>query len=163
MDGKFSCLVVVNYEKTRAVSHGLRVLCGYHGLKPVLISDDLMLTGPFMKKKFGVKPKKIRRPEPEARKAMRQIAVAQDERVMALAVRPSLAAYGYTIAGARALRLAIAFGVAVHILGGALGLGAVAVLAFLGEAALLTPLNILLYQAIWLIPGFLLTEWTRSI
>ena len=52
-------------------------------------------------------------------------------------------------------------GVIVHILGGALGLGAVAVLAFLGQTALLSPLNILLYQAIWLIPGFLLTEWTR--
>lgn len=163
VDGTFSCLVAVNYEKTRPVSHGLRVLCGYRGLKPVLISDDLMLTGAFMKKKFGVRPKKIRRPEPEERNRLREIGVEQEDRVLALAVRPTLAAYGYAIAGARALRHAIVFGIAVHMLGGILGLGAVTVLAFLGETALLTPLNLLLYQAIWLIPGFLLTEWTRSI
>lgn len=163
INGKFACLVAVNYEKSRPVSHGLRVLCGYTGLKPVLISNDLVLTGAFMKKKFGVKPKKLRRPEPEERNRLQNVAADPEDPVLSLAVRPTLAAYGYTIAGARAMRLAIVFGVALHILGGILGLGAVAVLAFLGETALLTPANLLLYQAIWLIPGFLMTEWTRSI
>lgn len=163
VDGRFSCLVAVNYERTRPAAHGLRVLCGYSGLKPILISNDLILTGAFLKKKFGIRPKKIRRPEPEERNALYKVAVGPEDRVLALSVRPSLAAYGYIIAGARALRHAIVFGVAVHILGGVLGLGAVAVLALLGETALLTPMNMLLYQAIWLIPGMLMTEWTRSI
>ena len=163
VDGQFSCLLAVNYERTKAVAHGLRVLCGYSGLKPILVSDDFVLSGAFLKKKFGIRPKKIQRPEPEAREALREVSIDPEDRVLALSVRPSLAAYGYTIAGARALRMAIVLGVAVHILGGILGLGAVVVLASIGETALLTPLNLLLYQAIWLIPGMLMTEWTRSI
>lgn len=163
VDGKFSCLVAVNYERTRPVARGLRILCGYSRLKPILISNDLALTGAFLKKKFGVRPKKIRRPEPEERNALNEVATGPEDRVLALSVRPSLAAYGYIIAGARALHHAIVFGVVMHILGGALGLGAVAVLAFIGETALLSPMNLLLYQAIWLIPGMLMTEWTRSI
>lgn len=163
VDGTFSCLLAVNYEKTRAVAHGLHVLCGCGGLKPVLISDDLMLSGSFMQKKFRVNPKKIRRPSEEERLRLRSIAIDEEDRVLALCVRPTLAAYGYAITGARALHNAVLLGVGVHILGGILGLGAVAVLAFLGQMALLSPLNILLYQAIWLIPGFLLTEWTRAI
>ena len=38
-----------------------------------------------------------------------------------------------------------------------------AVLAFLGAAELLTPTNVLLYQLIWLVPGLLITEWTRTV
>lgn len=163
IDGVFSCLLAVNYERTRPVAHGIRVLCGYRGLKPVLISDDLVLSGAFLKKKFGVRPKKLLRPEPEERERLRDVQVNQNDRVLALLVRPSLAAYGYTMAGARALHIAIILGVAIHILGGALGLGAVAVLGFLGETALLSPVNLLLYQAVWLVPGILITEWTRAI
>ena len=35
--------------------------------------------------------------------------------------------------------------------------------AAMGAEHLLTPSNVLLYQLIWLIPGFLITEWTRSV
>ncbi len=163
VDGVFSCLVAVNYERTRPVAHGIRVLCGYSGLKPVLISDDLVLSGTFLKKKFGIRPKKLLRPEPEEREKLRGMQVNATDRVLALLVRPTLAAYGYTMAGARALHISIILGVAIHILGGVLGLGAVAVLGFIGETALLSPVNLLLYQAVWLIPGILITEWTRAI
>ncbi|MBE6983892.1 MAG: hypothetical protein E7435_06430 [Ruminococcaceae bacterium] len=163
VDGMFSCLLAVNYERVRPVAHGLSVLCGCAGLTPVLISDDLMLSGSFMQKKFHIRPKKIYRPSEEERLRLRSIAVDEGDKVLALCVRPSLPAYGYVITGAKALHNAVVLGVIIHILGGALGLGAVAVLAFLGQTALLSPLNILLYQAIWLIPGFLLTEWTRAI
>ena len=161
VDGKFSCLLAVNYERVRPVAHGLSVLCRCPGLTPVLISDDLMLSGSFMQKKFRIRPKKIHRPSEEERQRLRNIAVDEGDRVLALCVRPTLSAYGYAITGARALHNAVVLGVIVHILGGVLGLGAVAVLALLGQMTLLSPLNILLYQAIWLIPGFLLTEWTR--
>ena len=163
VDGVFSCLLAVNYEKTRPAAFGLRVLCGYHGLTPVLISDDLMLTGSFLKSKFGIRPKKIARPDAQERQRLREIAIEPEDPVLSLCVRPTLAAYGYTIAGARALHAAVCIGIGVHILAGALGLGAVAVLAYLGQTALLSPLNILLYQAVWMVPGLLLTEWTRAI
>lgn len=36
-------------------------------------------------------------------------------------------------------------------------------LGYLGSTELLTPTNVLLYQLIWMIPGFLVTEWTRAV
>jgi hypothetical protein len=38
-----------------------------------------------------------------------------------------------------------------------------AALAILGNTELLTPANILLYQLVWMIPGLLITEWTRTV
>ena len=36
-------------------------------------------------------------------------------------------------------------------------------LVIVGAEHLLTPGNILLYELIWMIPGLLITEWTRSV
>jgi len=36
-------------------------------------------------------------------------------------------------------------------------------LTVLGQLQLLTPANMFLYHLVWLIPGLLTTEWTRSI
>ena len=39
----------------------------------------------------------------------------------------------------------------------------VAALAVLGSTGLLTPVHILLYQLVWIIPGYIVTMWTRAI
>ena len=163
LDGKFSCLLAVNYEKQRQIAHGLRVLTSSRRLKPVLVTEDFVLNGAFLQKKFGIHPKKIHRPEPEQREQLRQIKLGEEDTALALCVRPSLPAYGYAISGGRAYCHAVTFGMVIHILGGVLGLAAMLALTLLGRTDLLTPLNILLYQAIWLIPGFLITEWTRTL
>ena len=51
----------------------------------------------------------------------------------------------------------------LHMVGGILGMAVVLVLMLLGAMHLLTPANMFLYQLVWMIPGFLLTEWTRSV
>ena len=43
------------------------------------------------------------------------------------------------------------------------GMLIMAALAYLGSTELLTPLNILLYQLLWMVPGFLVTLWPRTV
>ena len=45
----------------------------------------------------------------------------------------------------------------------ALLLAMMLVLAYLGATELLTPANLFLYELVWLIPGLLITEWTRVV
>ena len=71
--------------------------------------------------------------------------------------------FAYAVAGARAVRTASIIGVVMHLLGGILGLAIMLTLAILGEGDLLTPSNLFLYELVWIIPGLLVTEWTRSI
>ena len=51
----------------------------------------------------------------------------------------------------------------VHRDGRIWNIGMMILLGYLGATKLLTPLSMFLYELVWLIPGFLLTEWTRSI
>ena len=69
----------------------------------------------------------------------------------------------FCVTGARSLRTACNVGTALHMVGGILGMGVVLTLVLLGALNLLTPANMFLYQLVWMIPGFLVTEWTRSI
>ena len=69
----------------------------------------------------------------------------------------------YCVTGARALRAASNAGVILHMIGGILGMGVVVTLLVLGATHLLTPANMFLYQLVWMIPGWFVTEWTRSI
>ena len=85
------------------------------------------------------------------------------EPVLALTTRDELISSAYAVSGARALRQSTRLGVAIHLLGGILGLIIMLVLGYLGSTELLTPTNVLLYQLIWAIPGLLVTEWTRVI
>jgi len=36
-------------------------------------------------------------------------------------------------------------------------------LTLLGAIELLTPVRVLLYELVWMIPGLLITEWTRTL
>ena len=49
------------------------------------------------------------------------------------------------------------------LVGGILGILIMLALAYLGNTELLTPLNILAYQLIWMVPGLLVTFWPRTI
>ena len=122
-----------------------------------------MLTKNFVQNKFGVNPKRMVFPTGEQRREMALREVAEADPVIALTTREGLAPKAFAYTGARVLRSAMKTGVAIHVVGGILGLLAVLALAWVGPHSILTPANILLYELIWMIPGLLITEWTRTI
>ena len=102
-------------------------------------------------------------PDLRSRFALNRVAPADGEVALALVTREGLAPAAYAITGARALRSAWRLGLTIHIIGGLLGMVIMAVLALLGSVELLTPVNVLLYQLIWMIPGLLVTHWPKTI
>jgi hypothetical protein len=75
--------------------------------------------------------------------------------------RENLASYAYGIAAAKALRSAQIVGTLAHMIAGILGLVAMVVLLMVDRLDLLTPVNMFAYQLVWMIPGLLISEWTR--
>lgn len=156
-------LFALTYEKDRAVLAGLSALCAYKGLHPVLISDGFELTENFLRNKFSIPAQKVLLPAYENREKLRQAEFASEDPVALLVTKPNLAAYGYAVTGARSLYRACNLGMVIHMLGGILGLGIMLVLTVIGATHLLTPMNMFLYQLLWMLPGLLITEWTRYV
>jgi len=163
VDGEFSGLFAVNYDKVKTASAGLSTLCAYRKLKPVLIDGDFTLTDSFIRKKFSVNPKRVLFPELSVREALKEKKPEPEAQALLLVTTDGLAPFAYGVTGARALRTASVLGVTVHMIGGVLGLLVMGAMTALGALELLTPANMFLYQLVWMLPGLLITEWTRSI
>ncbi len=163
IDGELSGVFAITYAKIKDSAMGLTTLCAYRGLTPVMTTGDFMLTDSFIRSKFGVNVRRIAFPPRDVRGELEAQLPPQDAPALALTTRDGLAGRAYAVTGARSLRSASIVGVTVHMIGGILGLLSVAALAVVGAGHLLTSANILLFELIWMIPGLLVTEWTRSV
>ena len=163
VDGQLSGVFAVTYSRSKFSAQGLRSLCGDRSVVPTVIACDFLLNPKFIREKLSVGSKRLVFPDRETRLALSQTEAPQDSTAIALMTRDGLAPKAYALTGARALLGAWRAGAVVHILGGALGLIAVALLALSNALALLTPVNLLLYTALWAVPGLLITEYTRHL
>ena len=163
IDGELSGLFAIAYPRMKYAASGLGTICGNRKLSPVILADDFMVTAPFLKEKFGVRTKRMIFPDRQAREALVEKKQTEGTAALALTTQEGLAPVAYAITGARAVRTAWKLGLFIHLMGGILGLLIMAALAYLGSTELLTPLNILAYQVLWMVPGLLVTFWPRTI
>ena len=163
VDGELCGVFAVSCAKTKGAASGLGTLCSYRGLRPVLVTNDFMLTEEFIHDKFGVNTRKMVFPEYGVRKELASVEPEADAPALALTTRDGLASFAFAVTGARSVRTASLIGLVIHLVGGILGMGIIAVLAVLSARGLMTPVNMLLYQLVWMIPGLMVTEWTRAL
>ena len=163
IDGELCGLFAISYDKDRMAAAGMTSLCGYRGVKPVLTGGSFMLTDKFISSQFGINPKRIRFTDLETRSTLAQKDQAEKSPALALITGKGLAPFAYAVTGARTLKNAATTGLVIHMIGGILGIVMMALLAVLGATYLLTPTNLFLYELVWLVPGLLITEWTRSV
>ena len=163
IDGQLCAVFAMSYAKMRSAAAGLVTLCGYRKLTPLFLCSDFMMTESFLRAKFNVKTRRMVFPTRDVRAELAAFQPDPEAPVLALTTREELVSSAYVVTGARSLRLSTRLAVAIHMIGGILGLLTMLVLAILGNTELLTPTNILLYQLVWAIPGLLVTEWTRIV
>ena len=161
LDGELCGLFAMTYGKSKSTVAGLATLSAHKNLRPLVLSREFSLNAQSLHARLGLKTKRFIFPQnPEE---LWQKEVPEEAPSLLLTTRDGLSPIAYGITGARALRLTWILGLIIHLIGGILGLGIMLTLVLLGSLHLLTPANLLLYHCIWLIPGILITEWTRTI
>lgn len=163
IDGDLCAVIAISYAKMRSSSAGLVSLSSSRKLTPILVGSDFMITADMLREKFGINTRRMGFPSQEERTELASRQIDGDAFASALTTREDLTSFAYAISGARALRVSAVLGTVIHVLGGLLGMVIMLALAYLGSAELLTPTNVLLYQLVWLLPGLLVTEWTRAV
>ena len=163
VEGQFSAVFALQYNRSKSSAAGLKTLLGYRRIQTILVATDFILTDQFISSKLSVNVRRMVFPDREMRQHLSSTPVPQDAPVLALVTKPGLGPKAYALTGARALRHTLNIGSAVHMLAGAVGLVAVAVLALLGAFDVLTVQNLLAYGLVWMVPGLMITEWTRHV
>ena len=154
-------LFAVTHEKAKAPAAGLGTLCGSNRLQPIVAASDFAMTDSLLRPRFGSHTKKVLYPTQETRAELREKELPEDAVSALMTTKESFAPAAYAITGARSLRTANWAGLVLSLLGGLLGLAMMETLVLLGALDMLTPTNMLAYQLIWILPGLLITGWTR--
>ncbi len=163
VDGQLSGVFAVTYSRSKFSAQGLRTLCGDRSVLPTVVACDFQLTPRFIREKLAVGSNRLVFPDRSARLELSRTEAPEDSIAIALMTRDGLAPKARALTGARSLKYAWKAGAAIHILGGAIGLGAVIVLVAVNALSLLSPVNLLLYTALWTVPALLITEYSRCI
>ena len=163
VDGTLCAVFALSYSRTKGTAAAMQSLCGCGKLTPVLVGNDFILTESFLRSKFRARTRRMAFPAREVRDALAAKELPEEAQVVGLIVRESLVSKAFAVTGARVLRSALRAGSVVHIFAGALGIAMIAALAYVGADSLISPQNLLLYSLLWLIPGWLITEWTRQL
>lgn len=163
VDGTLCAVFAVSYGKSKNVAHALTTLCAYRGLTPVLTAQDFMLTESFLHAKFGINTRRITFPDRKTRKELAAKVPGEGTPALALTTHEGILGAAYAVTGSRALLSSSRMGMALHMFGGILGILMMLVLTVVGAEYLLTPVNLLLYELVWTVPGILVTEWTRFV
>ncbi len=162
IDGELSGIFAVSFGKLRRVRAGLGTLCGQRRLTVLLTSDNFLLDRAFMKSKFRIQGKNFQIPDAITRQTLANWQPEPElSQLCALTTQEGISPAAYAITGGRTLETATWFGSLVHISGGSVGLLLVLVLMLADAMGMVNPGYLLLFQLLWAIPGFLLTEWTR--
>lgn len=153
----------VSFTRSKSSASGLRTLCDSGRVRPIMVDCDFVMSEEFLEQKLGVNVRGMNFPDCMTRMALADKTPPKDAECIALTTRNGLAQRAYAVTGGAALRTAWRLGAIVHMLGGCIGFLTVAILALHGDLWLLEAYNLLLYGCVWMIPGLLLSEGTRTI
>lgn len=153
VDGQLTAIFALRYQPSRNVDWALRAL-RRNRVTPVLAVRGCNLTPDFLRRSFKVDAKPIY-PDVQTRLTLlektRAVAPAH-----ALIYRDGLMPYAETVLGCRKLLLAVRRTGALVCLAAVAGLLLCYYLTGIGGYASLTPLRLVLFQLLWLLPGLLL-------
>lgn len=163
IDGSLAGVFALTFSRTKAAASAMQSLCSHSKLQPILVGNDFILTESFLRSKFRARTRRMVFLSREEREALAAKQVPEGSHVVGICVREGLAQKGFAVTGGRVLRASWIAGAALHIFAGLVGAAMVAALAYVGADELIVPQNLLLYNLLWLIPGWLITEWTRQL
>lgn len=155
IDGVLGAIFVIKYQPSRNVDWALRAL-RRASLRPVLAVRSGNVTPGLLKRKFGVDCKPIY-PDVTTRLALSDVMEQRGGVPNAVIYREGLMPLAESVIGSRRLRSAVRIGLALCYLGAAVGLLLTYYLTSAASYGTLSPLYMLGFLLLWLLPTLLLS------
>ena len=155
IDGVLGAIFVIKYQPSRNVDWALRAM-RRAGLRPVLAVRSGNVTPGLLKRKFGIDCKPLY-PNVSARLALSDVMEQQGDAPNAVIYREGLMPLAEAAIGSRRLRSVVRTGTWLCYAGAVVGLLLTYYLTSVGSYGTLSPLYMLAFLALWLLPTLLLS------
>ena len=160
INGELAGIFALNYSLPDAVFPALEELIE-EKVGPVLATRDFNLIPAMLHQRFKLAADKMDFPPVERRRELSDPDQKHSEVLTALLCREGLLPFAETIAAAKRLRVATRLGAGLCCLASGLGLILAAYLTSVAAFSSLSPLNLLVYMLIWLVPVWFLSGWVH--
>ena len=154
VDGALTAVFAVKYQPSRNAEWALRTLKRSH-ITPVLAVRSGNVTPGLIKRKFGVDAKPVY-PDVSTRLALAQLAEQRGEQPYVAICREGLMPLVESVAGSRRAVKAVRTATILSYIGALAGVALAYYLTSVGNFALMTPIAMVVYQVLWLLPTILL-------
>lgn len=157
VDRELAAVFAVKYQPSENVDYALRVM-KRSGVTPILAARDPNITPALLKRKFH-KGIRVEYPPISNRVALSEI--ERDRGVpRALLFREGLLPYAEVVVGSQRMVRAVRRCLALAMFSSVCGTLLAFYMMFLSAYTLLTPLTLLVFLGLWLLPVWLFTDWT---
>lgn len=155
VDGTLIAIFAIKYAPSRNVEWALRAL-RRNRIEPVLAVRSSNVTPGLLKRKFNLDAKPVY-PDVSTRLALSDLSRETAERSNAIIYREGLMPFAETAVGSRRMIRAVRSATVLAWLGALCGLLLAYYFTGVGAFQLLDPLRMLIFQALWLLPTWLLS------
>ena len=159
VDGVLTAVFAVKYQPSRNAEWALRALRRSR-ITPVLAVRSSNVTPSLIKRKFGVDAKVIY-PDVSTRLALAQLASQQGEAPNVIVCREGLLPLAESVVGSRRMVRAVRTATVLSYLGALCGVLLAYYLTSVGNFAVLTPLAMVIFLLLWLLPTLLIAGLVR--
>ena len=159
VDGVLTAVFAVKYQHSRNAEWALRALRRSR-ITPVLAVRSSNVTPSLIKRKFGVDAKAVY-PDVSTRLALAQLASQQGEAPNVIVCREGLLPLAESVVGSRRMVRAVRTATVLSYLGALCGVLLAYYLTSVGNFAVLTPLAMVIFLLLWLLPTLLIAGLVR--
>ncbi len=156
IDGSLRGIFALNYAKTNSVRPAVQSLLQTH-LVPVLVPRDFNVNPSMVRQKLKIPVERMEYPPVERRMELTEPEQEHSPILTALLSRDNVESYAETIVGCRKLRSAVRLNLIATILASLVGLAMGYYLTAMSAFASLSPVNVLLFLGLWLLPTLLIS------
>lgn len=161
IDGDLAGIFALNYSLPDLVFPSIDALL-QEKISPVLATRDFNLIPAMLRQRFKLAAERMDFPPVERRRELSAPDQEHNKTLTAVLCREGLYPFSETVVGARRLRLSVRLGAVVCCAGSVLGVLLAYYLTGAGAFASISPLNLLLYLILWMIPCWLIIGWTNQ-
>ena len=159
VDGVLTAVFAVKYQPSRNAEWALRAMRRSH-ITPVLAVRSSNVTPGLIKRKFGVDAKVVY-PDVSTRLALAQLAAQQGEAPNVIVCREGLLPLAESVVGSRRMVRAVRTATVLSYIGALCGVALSYYLTSVGNFAVLTPLSMVVFLLLWLLPTLLIAGLVR--
>lgn len=158
IDGELAGIFALNYHLPNTVPYAIDTLI-HNKVTPVLATRDFNLIPSMLRQKCKLPVEKMEFPAVERRRELSAREQEHSDVLTAVLCREGVGPFAEAVVGGRRLRSAVRFSTVLTCLGSAVGALLGFYLTFVAAYASLTPMNVMLFLLMWLVPTPLISGW----